>query len=137
MYCLLCINLSMSEFKDRVIYIIQQVPFGTVVSYGQVAAYTGVARAARQVGWILNQNEGKVELPWWRVVNNAGRISIKGTMYNTPLLMKQLLEEEGVVVRDDFTFEIEQYRFRPTRERLRSWQLDEDYIERICVKYDL
>lgn len=125
----------MSYFKDRVIYIIQQVPYGTVVSYGQVAAYTGVARAARQVGWILNQSEGKVELPWWRVVNNAGRISIKGAAFNTPLLMKQLLESEGVVVRDDHTFDIEQYRFRPTKIQLLAWQLDEEYIDKISSKY--
>ena len=127
----------MSEFKDSVIYIIQQVPFGKVVSYGQVAVYVGVHRAARQVGWILNQTEGKVDLPWWRVVNNQGRISIKGTEFNTPLLMKRMLESENVSVNDDYTFDIEKYRFRPSQDQLKSWQLDDQYIQTVCTKYGI
>ena len=127
----------MSEFKNAVIYIIRQVPTGSVVSYGQIAAYAGVPRAARQVGWILNQNEGKIELPWWRVVNNQGRISIKGTQFNTPLLMKKMLENENIHVNDDYTFDIEKYRFRPTVHQMKSWQLSDEYIERICNKYNL
>lgn len=125
----------MSEFTDAVIYIVRQVPYGKVASYGQIAAYTGVAWAARQVGWTLNRLEGEVDLPWWRIVNNAGRISIKGTEFNTPLLMKQLLENEGVKVNPDYTFDIEQYRFRPTWEQMRLWQLDDEYIERVCKRY--
>lgn len=127
----------MSEFKDRVLFIIQQVPFGKVASYGQIAVYVGVPRAARQVGWILNQTEGNVDVPWWRIVNNAGRISIKNTQFNTPLLMKQMLENENVKVEHDYTFDINTYRFRPTREQLKSWQLDDEYIERICTKYGI
>lgn len=127
----------MSEFKNAVIYTIQQVPFAKVASYGQIAAYVGVPRAARQVGWILNQSEGKVELPWWRIVNNEGRISIKGTDFNSPLLMKQMLENEGVEVNDDYTFDIEKYRFRPSKDLLRTWQLDDEYIDAICAKYGI
>jgi methylated-DNA-protein-cysteine methyltransferase-like protein len=127
----------MSEFKNAVIYTIQQVPFGQVASYGQIAAYVGVPRAARQVGWILNQSEGKVELPWWRIVNNQGRISINGTDFNSPLLMKQMLEKEGVDVDDDYTFDIEKYRFRPSKDLLRSWQLADEYIDAICAKYGI
>ena len=52
----------MSEFKQKVIEVVQNVPFGTVVSYGQVAVMIGVPRAARQVGWILNSTEGKFAL---------------------------------------------------------------------------
>lgn len=125
----------MSEFKDAVVYIIRQVPFGKVASYGQIAAYTGVPRAARQVGWILNQSEGKLDLPWWRIVNNAGRISIKNTAFNTPLLMKQMLEHEGIEIEDDYTFDIGKYRYRPSFELMKSWQLSDDYIERVCKKY--
>ncbi|MDQ3099173.1 MAG: MGMT family protein [bacterium] len=125
----------MSEFTDAVISIVRQVPYGTVASYGQIAAYTGVARAARQVGWTLNRIEGRVEVPWWRIVNNAGRISIKNTEFNTPMLMKQMLEHEGVDVASDYTFDIGKYRFRPSVTQMKSWQLDDEYIERICKKY--
>jgi methylated-DNA-protein-cysteine methyltransferase-like protein len=125
----------MSEFKKRVLQIIGEVPYGTVVSYGQVATYAGAPRAARQVGWILNQTEGKVSLPWWRVVNNQGRISIKGTRYNTPQIMKKLLESEGVLVSEDMTFDIEMYRFRASDKDLARWRLSERYIEKIHVNY--
>jgi methylated-DNA-protein-cysteine methyltransferase-like protein len=125
----------MSQFTDSVISIVRQVPYGMVASYGQIAAYTGIARAARQVGWTLNRIEGRVEVPWWRIVNNAGRISIKNTEFNTPLLMKQMLEHEGLKIAADYTFDIEKYRFRPSVELMKSWQLDDDYIERVCKKY--
>jgi len=127
----------MSEFKDRVIDIIEQVPYGKVASYGQIAVYAGVPRAARQVGWILNRSEGKLELPWWRIVNNQGRISIKGTEFNSPLLMKNLLEHENVDVNDDYTFDINAYRFRPSREQLKQWHLDDKYIETICSRFGI
>lgn len=125
----------MSEFTDSVVYIVKQVPYGTVASYGQIAAYTGIARAARQVGWTLNRLEGLADIPWWRIVNNAGRISIKNTEFNKSFLMKQLLECEGVEVSSDYTFDIDKYRFRPSLEQMRSWQLDDDYIEHVCKKY--
>ena len=67
----------MSKFKEKVIEVVSLIPFGKVVSYGQVALYIGIPRAARQVGWMLNRMEGDVQIPWWRVVNNQGRISIK------------------------------------------------------------
>jgi methylated-DNA-protein-cysteine methyltransferase related protein len=127
----------MSKFKDAVIFTIQQVPYGKVASYGQIAAYVGIPRAARQVGWILNQNEGKIEVPWWRIVNNAGRITIKGCKYSTPALMKQLLEEENVKVSEDYSFDIEKYRFRPDKQTLKTWQLTDEYIETVCSKYNL
>ncbi len=125
----------MSEFKNKVIQIVREIPYGTVASYGQIASYAGAPRAARQVGWILNQLEDKILVPWWRIVNNAGRISIKGCRYNTPQIMKQLLESEGVVVKDDLTFDIEQYRYHATDDDLVRWRLDERYIELIDANY--
>lgn len=103
----------MSQFKVKVISIVRSVPVGRVVSYGQVALMAGAPRAARQVGWILHGSEGELDLPWWRVVNNAGRISIKGSYFNTPQLQRKLLEDEGLDISDQFEFDIEKYRYRP------------------------
>lgn len=103
----------MSQFKAKVIIVVRSVPAGKVVSYGQVALMAGAPRAARQVGWILHGTENEIDLPWWRVVNNAGRISIKGSRFNTPQLQRQLLEAEGLEISDLFDFDIEKYRFRP------------------------
>lgn len=125
--------LNMSPFKETVIQIIRSIPRGKVMSYGQVALYAGAPRAARQVGWILNQVELTVELPWWRVVNNLGRLTIKGSEY-TPTVMKQFLEAEKVLIREDFTFDIEEYRYRPTKKDMKKWQLPETYIAYLNTK---
>lgn len=132
----------MTVFKQNVIKSIQMVPYGNVASYGQIAAMAGHPRAARQVGWILNSLEDNTEgskynLPWWRIVNNQGRISIKGTKFHDANKMKQKLESEGIVVKDDLTFDIELYRFRPTIEQLQSLQINEDEIAHIFEKYNL
>jgi len=125
----------MSSFKERIITIVRSVPKGTVVSYGQVAAYAGLARAARQVGFIMREMEEDV--PWWRVVNNSGRVSIQGNWNADKPLQSKLLVSEGVLVNDDFTFAIEKYRFRPTEQQLRSYQLEDSYIQALIVKYNL
>lgn len=128
---------SVSEFTQRVITVIQSVPQGKVVSYGQVAAYVGVPRAARQVGWTLRNIEDDVSLPWWRVINNAGRITIKGNLHNTPDIQRKLLETDGVHVNDDLTLDIEHYRFKASSDLLKTWKLSDSYREQILVKYGL
>jgi len=125
----------MSVFKDQITRIVQSVPSGSVLSYGQVAAYTGLPRAARQVGLVLREMEEDV--PWWRVVNNSGRVSITGNWRADKLLQSKLLCSEGVEVGSDFTFVIEKYRFRPTDEQLKEFQLESDYREKVMLKYQL
>jgi methylated-DNA-protein-cysteine methyltransferase-like protein len=100
------------NFKQRVLGYIAKVPKGKVVSYGQVAAAAGSPRAARQVGAILrgiDPIEG--EIPWWRVINNQGFISIKGNWTAGKEMQKSLLEKDGVKVSDSFTLDINKYRF--------------------------
>jgi|SRR3989344_700135 len=120
----------MSKFKDGVITIVSLIPFGKVVSYGQVALYLGVPRAGRQVGWVLNRLEEHVMLPWWRVVNNQGRISIKASKYSANE-QRSLLLQENVSVNPDMTFDIEKYRFLPDDKFIKKLQLDEAYLEMI------
>lgn len=100
-------------FKERVLKIIAAIPRGKVMSYGQVAAVAGSPRAARQVGGILRHYDGNDNLPWWRVVNSAGHISIKRNFEATPARQKRLLEAEGVEVSPEFSLDISKYRFRP------------------------
>lgn len=99
------------NFKEKVVIAVGQIPKGKVVSYGQVAAACSSPRAARQVGWMLHTLDGDDSIPWWRVINNLGLISIKGNMMSTPLAQKQFLEKEGVMVTDDFKIDIEKYRY--------------------------
>ena len=123
-----------SEFKQKVIQVISLVPLGKVVSYGQVAAYVGVPRAARQVGGTLRQLEG-VELPWWRVINNEGRITIKGNWHNDKNIQKKLLESEGIIISEDFTLDIKKYRFIANNKLLEELHLPDHYITLIRSKY--
>ena len=97
-------------FKEQVMEAVRKIPRGKVVSYGQVAAYVGKPRAARQVGWALHTLDGDDSIPWWRVINNQGYISIKGNMMSTPLAQKNYLQSEDIAVTDDLQIDIEKYR---------------------------
>ena len=125
----------MSPFKQKVIEIIRLVPSGKVVSYGQVAAYAGVPRAAREVGWILNGTESFDELPWWRVVNNKGFLSIRGNQTADKDIQKKLLEADGIIVSDDYELDMEQYRYHMPIEELKKLQLSSEYIDQLLLKF--
>ena len=102
----------MLGFKSKVFKFVKSIPKGKVASYGQVAAALGVPRAARQVGWALHSLDGTEKLPWWRVVNNKGILSIRGNFMSTKEAQKKLLEKEGIKVSRDFTLDIEKYRYK-------------------------
>ena len=102
----------MPNFRQRVFQLVKKIPKGQVVSYGQVAAALGSPTAARQVGWALHSlDESQNGIPWWRVVNNQGVLTIKGNWEATKELQRQLLLKEGIDVADDYTLNIEKYRF--------------------------
>ncbi len=99
-------------FKEKVVNFIKKIPKGKVASYGQVASVAGSPRAARQVGAILrglNIEDGRI--PWWRVVNNQGIISIKGNWTANKQLQRDLLRRDGVKVAEDFILDINKYRY--------------------------
>ncbi len=130
----------MSPFKKKVIDAVKMVPYGHVASYGQIALMVGVPRGARMVGQILNSMEENIfesreSFPWWRIVNNAGRVSIKGTKYHSAQMQKTKLESEGIFVKDDLTFDIEKYRYRPDPEEISKLRLDDESVQQIIEKY--
>jgi methylated-DNA-protein-cysteine methyltransferase related protein len=87
-----------SEFTQKVIRIIQNIPRGKVIPYGVVAMLAGSPKAARQVVMILNSSTQKFQLPWYRVVGAGGKIAFKDLRpYNE---QKSLLTAEGVVFDD-------------------------------------
>lgn len=123
----------MSKFKENVYRIVKSIPKGKVVSYGQVALYAGLPRGARQVGWVLNQSKEEDNLPWWRVINNEGRLSIKGFRYSA-VEQRELLIEEGVKVSKELSCDIESYRYFPDEKFLNSLELDSLVMEKIFQK---
>jgi methylated-DNA-protein-cysteine methyltransferase-like protein len=81
-------------FSAQIISVIKRIPSGRVASYGQIAALAGNPRAARAVIWLLHSSSGKEKLPWHRVINGRGMISLKpGNGYEE---QRALLEREGV-----------------------------------------
>lgn len=127
----------MSAQKGAVLYIVGCIPYAKVASYGQVAAFAQMPTGARQVGWILHAtgNQKGVNIPWWRVVNNQGRISIKGSRKNTAAQQKELLQAEGLEINNKLEFDIEKYRWRPNIRDLEQLGLDTFYISHIRQKY--
>jgi len=126
----------MSKFTDIVLKIVRKIPKGKVVSYGQVALMAGIPRAALQVGWVLHTSGDDGITPWWRIINNAGRISTK-CLDHTASIQKSLLEKEGVVVKKFLKIDIEKYRWRPSIETLKHFELDDEYIFTIQEKYKI
>ena len=85
------------SFFERAYAVIRMIPRGKVASYGQIAALLGHPQAARTVGWALNALRGSDidDVPWQRVINSQGRISISRADLGAEL-QRALLEEEGV-----------------------------------------
>ena len=124
-----------SPFKEKVISIVNSIPKSKVVSYGQVAAYAGVPRAAREVGWIMNELGG--EVPWWRVLNNKGLISIRGNATADKELQKKLLEAEGIEISNNYELDMNKYRYSPDPKVLKEYGNSGDYITTLIAKYNL
>jgi methylated-DNA-protein-cysteine methyltransferase-like protein len=85
------------SFFDRVYIVVRQIPYGKVASYGQIAALLGHPQAARTVGWALSalRDRDIADVPWQRVINSAGRISISRADLSADM-QRGLLEAEGV-----------------------------------------
>lgn len=116
--------------------VVRMVPPGKVMSYGQVAAYIGAPRAARQVGWALHAIKDVPDFPWWRIVNNAGLITIKGSFSYSKELQAGLLRNEGVEISEQLELDIDTYRYRPDSVALQRLKLDPAYVADVIEKYE-
>lgn len=97
----------MNPFTKRVIQIIQAIPPGHVMTYGQVAAAAGNPRSARQVVRILHSMSQKYKLPWHRIINAKGEISF------TENHQREHLEAEGIEFRLSGKVDLTRYRWFP------------------------
>ena len=99
------------HFYAHVYALVRQVPPGKVVTYGQVAALLGNPRAARAVGYALRFLPTGTDVPWHRVINHRGHISLR-TPPESPLVQRLLLEEEGVVFDAEGRVDLAVYRWQ-------------------------
>ncbi len=95
-------------FFDQVYAVVRRIPAGRITSYGHVAALCGKPRAARTVGWALHGLPDGSDVPWHRVVNARGGISI-AKVGLPPEFQRALLESEGVRFRVNGTVDLDRY----------------------------
>jgi len=98
-----------SFFKD-VHDVARLIPNGRVTSYGAIANYLGLRSSARMVGWAMN--ECPSDVPAHRVVNRIGLLTGKHK-FAAPNTMQQLLEKEGVKVKEDQILNFESHFWDP------------------------
>ena len=100
-----------APFTSRALEVIRAIPRGKVASYGQVAAMAGHPGSARQVVRILHTLSDSAHLPWHRVINSLGGISLpEGGGFE---LQKRLLESEGVKVSKDGRIDLDRHAWSP------------------------
>lgn len=87
------------NFYEKVYEVARQIPFGRVTSYGAIARFLGAAKSARMVGYALIGSVSK-NVPAHRVVNRKGLLTGK-FHFEGSNLMQQLLESEGIEVKDN------------------------------------
>lgn len=100
-----------SENYRKIWDIIIRIPHGKVATYGQIASLAGLGGHARLVGYALHATPDELQIPWHRVINAQGRISLprEDGRYD---LQKTLLEAEGIVfIREKIN--LKKYRWRP------------------------
>jgi methylated-DNA-protein-cysteine methyltransferase-like protein len=105
------------NFFEKVYDVVRQVPYGRVTNYGAIAKYLGAARSARMVGWAMNAAHGHDDVPAHRVVNRVGLLTGKHHFDGTNL-MQQLLESEGVKVKENKVINFDKLLWDPAKELL-------------------
>lgn len=103
------------NFFDKVYEVAKLIPFGRVTSYGAIAKYLGAAKSARMVGWAMNASHTNDTVPAHRVVNRNGLLTGKFHFDGTNL-MQQLLESEGVIIKENQVQNFDQLFWDPFKE---------------------
>jgi methylated-DNA-protein-cysteine methyltransferase-like protein len=102
----------MRNFYEQVYAVVRRIPRGKVTSYGRIAQMLGRPRAARAVGYAMNalkdKDDSYADVPWQRVINSQGRISIVNRE-NSAADQAHLLRQEGVVVDENLRVNLDVY----------------------------
>lgn len=101
----------LESFSQRVKKVIKNIPPGKVATYGQVAFMAGYFGYAKQVAYVLHSSSTKDKLPWHRVINARGRISLQpGRGFEK---QKLLLQEEGVEFDEKNRIDMDRFQWDP------------------------
>ncbi|BFM17629.1 DNA base-flipping protein [Maricurvus nonylphenolicus] len=81
------------EMREAILLVINAIPKGRVAAYGQIAEMAGFPGRARLVGYILRNLPSDSNLPWHRVLNSQGKLSLDGPSGQE---QQRRLENDGV-----------------------------------------
>lgn len=101
-----------STFFQDVHEVARLIPVGRITTYGAIAKYLGSGQSARMVGWAMNQAMGNHEIPAHRVVNRQGLLTGRAH-FHPPERMQQLLEAEGIHVKNHQVQDFEKHFWDP------------------------
>lgn len=107
----LTVKKSKTNFFVDVFEVVKLIPYGRVTSYGAVAEYLGSKTGARMVGWAMHSAAEMDNVPAHRVVNRSGLLT--GKVHFGGDRMQQLLEKEGVIVKNDQVVDFEEIFWDP------------------------
>jgi len=99
--------MALNGFHEKVYSIVEMIPYGMVMSYGQIAALAGNPKASREVGRAMRNCPG--HLPWQRVVMADG--SIAGGEHSE--IRKAALEDEGIEFMPNGRIDMKKYGWKP------------------------
>jgi methylated-DNA-protein-cysteine methyltransferase-like protein len=102
-----------NPFDQRVWAEVERIPYGRLATYGQIADRIGAYGCARQVGWALRRLPLPSAVPWHRVVNAQGRISMSLGREGSDWIQRDLLLAEGIPVADDGRLPLRRYLWVP------------------------
>ncbi|MCD4721587.1 MAG: MGMT family protein [Desulfobacula sp.] len=97
----------LTRFTRKALNIIHNIPEGKVLTYGRTAFLAGKPNGARQISRLLHSMSKKHNLPWHRIVNSKGKISLKPSQGYE--LQKALLESEGIKFSKHDTIDLKYY----------------------------
>jgi methylated-DNA-protein-cysteine methyltransferase related protein len=98
---------------DRIYAVIRRIPAGRVATYGQIAMLAGLPGQARMVGYALAALPEGSRVPWQRVVNVQGRVSVRRGGSGVETLQRAMLRREGVRFGASDAILLAVYRWRP------------------------
>ena len=97
-----------ANFRNAVLEAVEDIPYGKVMGYKDVACKIGYPNHARHVGFVLSATFEE-DLPWWRVIRSDGSIALKGDPIRGPIQI-QKLKGENISFRNG-KVEISQFRY--------------------------
>ena len=107
-----------NAFDQRVRVVVAFIPEGRLSTYGQVADWIGAYGCARQVGWALRRLCLPSRIPWQRVVNAQGRISMSLSREGSDWMQRELLIAEGIPVDQDGRLPLKRFLWSPDEGQL-------------------